>query len=165
MTRGSVVLDIDGVLTRDQFSRFGGIGPFGQVVWWGLRATGVAERLMRDAVPDTLAREWVRQLRALGYTVDLRTGRLQGKPEQITRDWLSRNCMEYDSLSCRPPGVELCEFKLAGVRRSVGCLIYIDDNHELCREAAKLGADAPVVLECTDWRIVATVLAGLTKEA
>jgi len=163
MTPGSVVFDCDGVLTRDQFSRFGGIGPFGKAVWWGLRAVGVADRMMREAVPDTLAREWIHRLRALGFTVDLRTGRLESS-RQITEKWLAQNCFEYSSLTCRPPGMDLCEFKMAGVRRSAGCLIYIDDNHELCREAAKLGDNAPVVIECTDWRIVATILKALTKE-
>ena len=164
MTRGSIVFDIDGVLTRDQFSRFGGIGPFGKVAWWGLRAVGVADRMMRDAVPDTLAREWIHHLRLLGFTVDLRTGRLESARE-ITEQWLARHCFEYDSLTCRPRGADLCEYKMAGVRRSAGCVLYIDDNHQLCREAAKLGDDAPIIIECSDWQIVATVLTGLTKEA
>lgn len=164
MNRGIVICDVDGVLTRDQFSRFGGIGLVGRAVWWGLRGLGVAERLMRDAVPDVLAREWIRHLRELGFTIRLRTGRLESS-RRITEGWLARNCFEYDRLDCRPPGMDLCEFKLAGARRSAGCVIYIDDNHQLCREAAKLGDDAPLVIECTDWRIVATVLAVLVQEA
>jgi hypothetical protein len=163
MTRGIIVMDIDGVLTRDQFSRFGGIGPAGRVIWWGLRGIGVADRLMRDAVPDVLAREWIRHLRRLGYLVHLRTGRVESQRD-ITQEWLDKNCFEHDGLFMRLRGQELCQFKLAGVRRSAGCVIYIDDSHELCREAAKLGDDAPIVIESTDWRIVATVLRALTKE-
>jgi len=159
-----VVADIDGVATRDNASRFGGIGPVGEAVWWGLRAAGIADRMLREAEPDTLAREWFRRLRELGHPVHLRTGRVQGKQEQITREWLARHCFEYDRLDCRPPGVSLVEFKLAGVRRSTGCWLYLEDNESLCRAAAKLGDDAPVVLQITDWRITSTVLAALTRQ-
>ena len=162
MTRGIAVFDCDGVCSRDSVSRFGGIGPFGGAIWWGLRSVGVANHIMKNAVPDTLAREWMQHLRLLGFTIALRTGRLESARE-ITEEWLAKHCFEYDSLTCRPKGMDLLEFKLAGARRSAGCVLFIDDNHQLCREAAKLGVDAPIVIECRDWRIVATVLAGLTK--
>ena len=74
MKSGIVICDVDGVLTRDHFSRFGGIGLVGRVVWWGLRGIGVAECLMHEAVPDVLAREWIHHLRSVGYQVHLRTG-------------------------------------------------------------------------------------------
>ena len=164
MTRGIICVDLDGVLTRDQFSRFGGLGPAGKAIWWGLRKAGVAERLMREAVPDTLAREWLWHLRTLGFRVAIVTAR-QERYRQITEAWLTRHCFEYDQLAMRQPGEDLLAFKVGMTRRSAGCVLMLDDTHEICREIAKLGDDAPVVLECRDWRIVATVLAALTREA
>ena len=163
MTRGSIVFDVDGVLTQDRVSRYN-VGPVGAAADWALYQSGLDKRFMRDAVPDPLAREWIHHLRMLGFTADLRTGRREPRRE-ITETWLGESCLEYDSLACLPRGMDLLEFKMAGVRRSAGCVLYIEDNHMLCREAAKLGDDAPVVIECTDWRIVATILKALTKEA
>ena len=117
---------------------------------------------MRDAEPDVLAREWMRHLHDLGFTNIIRTGRLESS-RKITLDWLARNCFEgYERVDFRGNNQELCAFKLAGVRRSAGCVIALEDNESLCREYAKLGDDAPVILQITDWRITATVLAELT---
>ena len=164
MTRGIICVDVDGTLTRDQFSRFGGLGPFGKAVWWGLRKAGIAERLMREAVPDVLAREWLRLLHDMGYRILIVTAR-QERYRAITEAWLVHHCFVYDALDMRRPGEDIAAHKIAVARRSAGCVMFCDDTHEICREVAKLGEDAPVVIEVTDWRIVATVLRELTREA
>lgn len=163
MTRGTICVDIDGTLTRDQFSRFGGLGPVGKAVWWGLRKAGVAERLMREAVPDVLAREWLRLLHEMGYHILIVTAR-QERYRAITEAWLAHHCIVYDALDMRRPGEDIAAHKMAVARRSAGCVMFLDDTHEICREVAKLGDDAPVVIEATDWRIAATLLGALTKE-
>ena len=150
-------VDIDGVLTRDPYSRYSAFGPVGGALWWGLQQTGIAERIMREAVPDVLAREWLRILHDLGLGIDLLTARLEQRGK-VTTEWVDHHQFTYDTITMRKAGVSVVEHKLAVARRSKGCVLLIDDTHEICREVAKQGDDAPVVIECTDWRIVATVL-------
>ena len=150
-------IDFDGVLSRDPYSRYGGLGPAGIALWWGLRKTGIAKRLMRNAVPDVLAREWLLILKKAGFRIIILTARLE-QYRQITEEWLERHCFTYGRLIMRPAGVSIEDHKLAWAKRSNGCVLMIDDNHQVCREVANQGDDAPAVIECNDWRIVATVL-------
>ena len=125
--RPIVCVDIDGVLDRDQFSRYGGLGAFGKAVWWALRSTGVAERLMREAVPDVLAREWLGVLRSKGYRIVLLTARLE-QYRKLTEEWLKRHCIPYGTLDMRRPDESIEAHKLAVARRSAGCVLLIDDT-------------------------------------
>lgn len=131
--------DIDGTLTTSPI-HCGGLGVVGRLVWGFLRATRLADRIIRRAH----ARHWVceiaRKLYDAGHEVRIITAR-EERYRLLTQEWLRKHEIHYHHLIMRPRGLETMSFKVAAV---AACDVYWEDQQEIIDELK--ARDCPCLL-------------------
>ncbi len=129
--------DMDGVLTTSPI-HCGGLGAVGKIVWGFLRATRLADRIMRRAQPRAWVCAAARKLHEVGHEVRVITAR-EERYRLLTQEWLRKNEVHYHHLIMRPRGLDTISFKVAAV---AACDVYWEDQQEIIDELKARGCPA-----------------------
>jgi uncharacterized HAD superfamily protein len=147
----TLACDIDGTLTASPL-HFGGYNSkISILIWSTLSATGIAKILLKRSKPNRQGVDWVKAFHVMEWRIRLVTAR-EIKFRDLTKRWLDKYHVPYDSLEMRPPGISIVEHKYIRVDKRGGVSLYIDDDRELGEEVEKiLAGDAPEFLCAKDW--------------